>query len=186
MLYNGLPIYTVDINDESIFNNVSIVDAPAIEQDFIQLAKQTEIKFSVNEEKRTISGPALIPDLAIYREAFGKKFYVKFTADTIKKYAVKFFKDNRENEGNIQHSWGVNGITFYESYLINKERGLAPKEFEDLPDGTWMLSARVDNDDVWTLIKEGVLRGFSVDIQSSLSSNDELKNLQDLVEYINK
>lgn len=185
--YKGLPIYIVDINDDSVFNNVSIVDYPAIEHNFIQLSKQTEIQFSINEEKRTISGPVLIPDIPIYRRDGSFEYYIKFTAETIKKYAVKFFKDKREDEGNIQHTWGVNGIVFYESYLLNKERGIAPKEFENLPDGTWFLSAKVENDKVWELIKDGSLRGFSVDIQSTLSEDEkkELDSIEDLVNYLN-
>lgn len=189
-LFNGLPIFVVDINDDSVFNNISIVDRPAIERNFIQLAKQTEIdfQFSVNDEKRTISGPALIPDLPIYRRMDdGKEFYIKFTADTIKEYAIKFFKDGREGEGNIQHSWGVNGITFFESYLLNKERGIVPVEFKDLPDGTWILSAKVENDGVWSMIKDGSLQGFSVDIQTSLSEAEKpLDTLDELMEYLNK
>ena len=184
-LYNGLPIFVVEINEDSVFNNVSIVDFPAIERDFIQLSKQTELKFSVNDEKRTISGPALIPDFPIYRESYGKKFYIKFSAEVIKDYAVKFFKDGREGEGNIQHNWGVNGITFFESYLINKERGIVPAEFADLPDGTWMLSAKVDNDQVWQMIKNGDLRGFSVDIQAPITEEkDEIDTLEDLIDYL--
>lgn len=186
MTYKGLPIYIVDINDDSIFNNVSIVDYPAIEENFIQLSKQAEIKFSINKEKHTITGPVLIPDFPIYRRIDGREFYIKFTADTIKDYAIKFFKDKREDEGNIQHSWGVNGITFYESYLLNRERNIAPKEFEDLPEGTWFLSARVENDDVWKLIADGTLKGFSVDIQSTLSEDKgEIDSLEDLVKYLN-
>ena len=189
-LFNGLPIFVVDINDDSVFNNVSIVDRPAIERNFIQLAKQAEIdfKFSVNDEKRTISGPALIPDLPIYRRMDdGKEFYIKFTADTIKEYAIKFFKDGREGEGNIQHSWGVKGITFFESYLLNKERGIVPVEFKDLPNGTWILSAKVENDGVWSMIKDGSLQGFSVDIQTTIKeSEDVLDSLEDLMEYLNK
>lgn len=189
-LFNGLPIFVVDINDDSVFNNISIVDRPAIERNFIQLAKQAEIdfKFSVNDEKRTISGPALIPDLPIYRRMDdGKEFYIKFTADTIKEYAIKFFKDKREGEGNIQHSWGVKGITFFESYLLNKERGIVPVEFKDLPNGTWILSAKVENDGVWSMIKDGSLQGFSVDIQTTIKeSEDVLDSLEDLMEYLNK
>jgi len=188
MLYNGLPIFEVDINDDSIFNNVSLVDFPAIEHNFIQLSKQAEIKFSVNEEKRTVTGPVLIPDFPIYREFGDQKFYIKFTEETIKEYAIKFFKDKREGEGNIQHSWSVNGITFFESFLLNRERGIAPKEFEDLPVGTWFLSAKVDNDEVWKLIKDGTLRGFSVDIQATLSEtkDKELSTVEDLIDYLKK
>lgn len=189
-LFNGLPIFVVDINDDSVFNNISIVDRPAIERNFIQLAKQEDIdfQFSVNDEKRTISGPALIPDFPIYRRLEdGREFYIKFTADTIKEYAIKFFKDGREGEGNIQHSWGVNGITFFESYLLNKERGIVPVEFKDLPDGTWILSAKVENDGVWSMIKDGSLQGFSVDIQTSLSEAEKpLDTLDELMEYLNK
>ena len=186
-LFNGLPIYVVDINDASVFNNVSIVDMPAIERNFIQLSKQAENKFSVNDEKRTISGPVLIPDYPIYRRIGNEEFYIKFTADTIKDYAIKFFKDKREGEGNVQHNLGFNGITFYESFLLNKERGIMPAEFNDLPDGTWFLSAKVENDDVWQLIKDGTLKGFSVDIQTTLSEEEkEIDNLEDLMEYLNK
>lgn len=185
-LFNGLPIYVVDINDASVFNNVSIVDMPAIERNFIQLSKQAEIKFSVNEEKRTISGPALIPDYPIYRRIGNDEFYIKFTADTIKDYAIKFFKDKREGEGNVQHNFGFNGIVFYESFLLNKERGIVPVEFQDLPTGTWILSAKVENDDVWKLIKDGTLKGFSVDIQTTLSEADKaIDSLEDLMEYLN-
>lgn len=185
-LFNGLPIYVVDINDASVFNNVSIVDMPAIERNFIQLSKQAEIKFSINEEKRTISGPVLIPDYPIYRRFGKEEFYIKFTADTIKEYAIKFFKDKREGEGNIQHNFGFNGIVFFESYLLNSDRGILPKEFADLPNGTWILSAKVENPDVWELIKNGTLKGFSVDIQSSLSEDEEvLDSLEDLMNYLN-
>ena len=186
MEYKGLPIYVVNINDDSIFNNVSIVDEPAIMRNFIQLSKQKELKFSVNEEKRTISGPALIPDQLIYRNFDGKECYIKWTAEVIKEFAIKFFKDKREGEGNIQHSWAVNGITFYESYLLNKERGIVPKEFADLPDGTWILSAKVDNDAVWQMIKNGDLNGFSIDIQTDFVLQESaIDTLEDLMEYLN-
>lgn len=185
-LFNGLPIYVVDINDASVFNNVSIVDVPAIERNFIQLSKEIDFKFSVNEEKRTISGPVLIPDFPIYRRFGEEEFYIKFTAETIKEYAIKFFKDGREGEGNVQHQWGVNGITFFESYLLNKERGIVPNEFKDLPDGTWILSAKVENDNVWGMIKDGTLKGFSVDIQTSLKDEEKpMDTLEELMDYLN-
>lgn len=188
MLFNGLPIYDVDLNDRTIFENISIVDAPAIMEDFICLSKDTEIKFKVNEEKRIVSGPVLIPEQPIYRRnAEGKEFYVKFDAETIKGFAEKFFKDHRNTEGNVQHEISVNGVNFFESYLLNKERGIAPIEFSDLPDGTWMASAKIENDELWALIKDGTLRGFSVGIISSLKEvkPKEIKDLEEFVKVIN-
>ena len=188
MTYNGLPIYDVDLNDRTIFENISIVDAPAIMEDFIFLSKDTEIKFRINEEKRIVSGPVLIPEQPIYRRNDdGKEFYIKFDAETIKGFAEKFFKDHRNTEGNVQHEIAVNGVNFFESYLINKERGLAPVEFADLADGTWMASAKIENDELWALIKDGTLRGFSVGIVSSLKEvrPTELRTLDEFVKAIN-
>lgn len=187
-LYNGLPVFSVIIDDDTIFNNISVVTAPAVERNFITLSKDVEIKFKVDSEKRTISGPILIADKPIYRrDEDGKEYYIKFDAETIKKYAEKFFRDGRQNEGNVEHQFSVRGITFYESYLINKERGICPKEFEDLPNGSWVASAYVDNDEVWQLVTDGTLRGFSVDIYAKVKEEKtELSTLNDFLEYINK
>lgn len=188
MEYKNLPLYIVDFTDESIFENVAIVNSPAIQYNFIRLAEQAEIKFSVDEERRVISGPVLVPEQPIYRKVGGKEFYIKFTEDAIRRYAIKFFQDKREGEGNVEHQFPVQGITYFESYLVDRERGIAPKAF-DVPDGTWIMSAKVDNDDVWKLILAGELRGFSVDIISSISEAKEeeetpLDTVEDLLNYL--
>lgn len=189
MTYKGLPIYDIEFSDEtSVFNNISLVTEPAIQETFIQLAKQedTQIQLKIDEEKRMVSGPALIPDQPIYRNQGGRRFYIKYSKDTIAKMALNFFKNHRNTEGNVEHQIPVNGITYFESYIVNKDRGIAPKEF-DLPDGTWFLSAKVDNDDVWELIKNGELTGFSIDIANIRFKEERvIDTLEDFVEYLNK
>ena len=192
-LYKGLPIFAVNANDATVFSSISLVDIPAIETDFIKLAKEDEVgdlKLSINEEKKFISGPALIPDFPIYRkDSKGHKFYVKFDEEAILRFAEMFFKNNRQNEGNVMHQIAINGVTFFESYLINKERGIVPIEFKDLPNGSWIVSAKIENEDVWKLVKEGVLRGFSVDIENvsfDEIQNSEITSLKQLIDYINK
>ena len=185
--YNGLPVFEVDFNDESLWENISIVDLPAIERNFIKLAKTAEVKFSVNEEKREITGPVLLPDQLVYRrDAAGKEFYIKFTKDIIKKMAIEFFKRDTQNNGNVMHQVDVDGITFFESYLLNKERGLCPKEFEDLPDGSWLVTAKVDNEDVWNLIKEGELKGFSISVVADFKEEKIVESLEELLDYLTK
>ena len=144
--YNNLPIYEIEFDEElSVFNNVSFVTRPAIEEGFIRLSKQDDVKIQlkINEESRIVTGPALIPGQPIYRDQGGHKFYITWTEDTIKQVAINFFQHNRQTQGNIEHQFSFNGVCFFESYILNKERGLVPKEFEDLPNGTWMLSARI-------------------------------------------
>ena len=187
MTYKGLPLYDVEFSDDvSVFNNVALVTEPAILETFIQLSKQEDnrVQMKIDAEKRIVSGPALIPDEPIFRNQGGRKFYIKYTKDTIAKMALNFFKNHRNTEGNVEHAIPVNGITFFESYLVDKERGLSPKEF-DLPDGTWFLSAKVENDDVWDLVKSGELTGFSIDIANvAFNEEKEIDNLEDLMEYL--
>lgn len=189
MVYKGLPLYDIEFNDEtSVFNNVALVTEPAIMETFIQLAKQEEgqIQLKIDEEHRIVSGPALIPDQPIYRNQGGRRFYIKYTKDTIERMVLNFFKNHRNTEGNVEHAVPVNGITYFESYLVNKDRGIAPKEF-DLPDGTWFLSAKVENDEVWDLVKSGELTGFSIDI-ANIRFNEEkvIDSLEEFIEYLNK
>ena len=188
--YNGLPIYEVEFDDEySVFNNVSFVTSPAIEEGFVRLSKQDHIvKLKINEESRIVSGPVLIPGQPIYRVGeSGREFYISWSKDTIKQVAINFFKHNRQNEGTVEHEFSVLGITFFESYILNKERGISPKEFDDLPDGTWMLSAKVNDDATWQLIKDGTLTGFSIDMSNvSFKEEKEIDNLEDLLKYLKK
>lgn len=187
--YKGLPLFVVVFDDdESVFNNVAFVTAPAIEENFIRLSKQedNEVKLSVDDEKRIVSGPALIPDMPIYRDQGGRKFYITWTAETIKQMAISFFRNSRQNAGNVEHQVPVNGITYFESYIIDKKRGICPKEYENLPDGTWMLSAKVTNDEVWDLVKEGSLTGFSIDVSNvQFKEEKEIDTLEELLEYLN-
>lgn len=187
--YKGLPLYEVVFNDEnSVFNWVSIVTEPAIMENFIQLSKQDDerIRLKVNKENRIVSGPALIPGEPIYRNQGGQRFYITWTADTIKQVAINFFQHNRQNEGNVEHAVPVNGITFFESYILNKDRGIVPKEFADLPDGTWMLSAKVNNDEVWNMVTDGTLTGFSIDMSGVTFKEDKvIDTLDDFFDYLN-
>ena len=186
MIKKNLPIYDIIFDEENgVFQNVSLVDVPAIRRDFIQLSRQEMLQLKINEENRIVSGPALIPDQLVYRKDGNEEFYIRFSADTIKKMALNFFHNGRQNEGNLMHCVPVNDITFFESYLINKERGIAPVEFADLPDGTWILSAKINNDEVWELVKNGTLNGFSISAKAGIEPEKKtLDTLQDLLDYI--
>jgi hypothetical protein len=121
----------------------------------------------MNEEKRIISGPMMLADELIYRnnEKIGEH-YVKFSADTIKAIAIKFAKRKYNNRVNLMHdpNQKVKGVTMFESWLVDKERGIMPmKGFEGVADGSWFASFYVENNDVWNAVKRGEYKGFSVE-----------------------
>lgn len=185
--YKGLPLFNMDLIEgvEGI-RIISLVDFPAIERDFIKFGKETEIKFSVNEEKHIVSGPVLIPDQKIFRRDAEGAYYIQFSADAIKRIAEKFFMDHNSTNVNLQHEFEVGDCVYFESYFIDKARGIVPAEFEDLPDGTWMVSCKINNPAVWELVKDGTLRGFSVEgkLQPYEDKNEAIDTIEGLLKYI--
>ena len=140
-------------------------------------------QFSIDEEKKMIIGPAMIPDKMIPRRAYdGSVYNVFFSKETIKKLAEKFMKDKLTDSSNIEHNGKkLNGVFFVESWLIeDSEMDKSAKYGFKLPEGTWMLSAKVENDEVWNQVKNGKLLGYSVEgyfaEKAIFSENEDIIN----------
>lgn len=187
MEYKGLPLISLDIIDDlSGVEIISLVDRPAVQKEFIAFAEQQEVKFAVNDEKRIVTGVALIPNQKIYRrDADGKEYYIQVSAEAIERIAQRFFEDHNSTNVNLQHQVSVDDCVYFESYLTNKERNISPKEFGDLPDGTWIVSCKINNPAVWDLVKQGVLRGFSIEGNLNVVEDKPLDSIQDLLDYLN-
>ena len=70
---------------------ISVVENPAIEEDFIAL-KNEEIKLAeVSTEKRILLGALLIPNKPIYRRKGEEEYYIYFSKDTVLKASQLFF-----------------------------------------------------------------------------------------------
>ena len=168
MLLNNLPIYELKLDQESdgVFC-ISLVDYPAIEQDFLVFDAQEEIKFTkIDEEKHIVYGPAMVPDMAIYRkDAQGREYYVKFSKETIAQFAEKFHRDNCLFNISLAHEIEVTDCFVFTSYIIDRENGIDPVQFKNVADGSWIVGIKVENESVWDMIKNtDLLRGFSVEV----------------------
>ena len=120
-----------------------------------------------NEEQHIISGPLMLADTPIYRSnsKFGEH-YVTFSPETIKDIAIKFSKKGYQKNVNLMHdsNMQVEGLVMFESFIVDKARGILPMAgYEDAKDGSWFGSFYVENEQVWNLIKEGKVKGFSVE-----------------------
>ena len=158
---------SIDPTDfETGLNAISLVENPAVEVDFLAFAKDEPKTFDfADDEKHIITGVAILADTPIYRIApDGTEYYVRFTKDCIRQLVEKYSKLGLNNAVNIEHKDNqfVDGVTMLESYLIDKERGICPSEFAAAPDGSWVVSYKVNNLDVWSKIKSGEVKGFSV------------------------
>lgn len=158
---------------------ISLVEAPAIESDFVALAKEEEEKHQVfleTNEKHLVYGAALIPDKDIYRNNGEQEFYINFTKESIEKMSQDFMKEYRQKEVTLDHSDVANEVCVVESWLVaDSYKDKANALGINVPEGTWMVAMKVNNIDTWERIKAGELKGFSVESMISLeefSKND--------------
>jgi hypothetical protein len=178
-----LPVYKIkiDMEDEATgLTAVSLVDYPAVEKDFLLFDKQTML-FSADDDKQIISGIALLADTPIYRRNEHGEFYVVFEKETIRQLVEKYSKQGLLNVVNLQHRSDtfVSGVYMIESYLIDKQRGICPVEFQDVKDGSWFVSYYVEDKNLWNEIKNGdIFNGFSVEISAHLEMSKMESNNQ--------
>jgi len=156
----------IDENDDvSGIEAVSIVENPAIEEDFVALKNQ-EFKFAeVNKEKRILMGAALIPNKPIYRRNEENEYYIYFSRDTVRKASELFFIRGNHNKSTLEHQMPLEGLVAVESWIVeDKDKDKSKFYGMDMPLGTWMLSMKVLNDDVWeNYVKTGKVKGFSIE-----------------------
>ena len=156
----------IDPKDEqSGIDAVSVVESPAIEENFVALSKhEVELK-EVDKEKRILMGAALIPNKKIYRvNAKKEEYYIYFSEDTVRQAMELFFKNGNQSNATYEHKDAVKGMTVVESWLIDDPKSDKSQLYGfNLPKGTWMISMKVDNDEVWNDVKAGKVKGFSIE-----------------------
>ena len=164
-------IYKVGIDSETYA--ISLVESPAIEETLVALEEQKPIKVQLaDEEKYMVYSAVLVPDRPIYRRnEDGDEFYIEFTKESIEKMAQEYLMNYRQNEITLDHATMANDITLVESWIktdMYKDKSVAIGLSEDLPIGTWIAGLKVNQIDAWNRIKNGELRGFSVESMISL------------------
>jgi len=145
---------------------ISVVESPAIEEDFIALKdEQPKIELkTIDKEKRILMGAALIPNKPIYRRNGEDEYYIYFSQDTVRKASELFFINGNQNKATLEHQMDVQGTSVVESWIIEGEQDKSRMYGMDLPVGTWMVSMKILNDELWDgYVKSGKVKGFSIE-----------------------
>lgn len=172
-----------DVSLESDVFAISLVEEPAIESNFLALAKQKPLQvFLEREDKHMLVGAVLVPNKPIYRNQNGEEFYVQFSSQTIEKLAHNFLMSDRIYSFTEQHEEIADNVAVVESWIKLSENDKSVEYGLEAPIGTWFIAAKVDNDDLWAKVKNGELNGFSVEAFCNL---DEI-NLNIHKEEMNK
>ena len=145
---------------------ISVVESPAIEEDFVALKdEQPKIELkTIDKEKRILMGAALIPNKPIYRRSGEDEYYIYFSQDTVRKASELFFINGNQNKATLEHQMDVQGTSVVESWIIEGEQDKSRMYGMDLPVGTWMVSMKILNDELWEgYVKSGKVKGFSIE-----------------------
>lgn len=179
---------TIKSANDGVFA-ISLVDQPAIEENFVALAAQ-DVEFKVvDEERRIVVGFALVPEKRILRLMGGKKFNIYFTKETVAQAAEDFMKKMMLKKFTTDHEEKVDGITVIESWVVEDSKhdksnlyGLGAKG------GEWVLMSKIDNNEVWNEVKAGKFKGYSIEARfdgfEQLQSKTETMEEQIIKELI--
>lgn len=157
------------IDEEELLSGIeaiSIVDRPAIQENFIALSEQERLQLAeVDKEKRILMGAALVPNKKIYRADGEEEYYIYFSDDTVRRASELFLMRGNQNKSTLEHEAELHGLSVVESWIIEDETHDKSRKYGmELPVGTWMVSMKVNNDDVWNnYVKTGKVKGFSIE-----------------------
>ena len=172
-----LPLYEVGDCDGAGVRLISLVTRPAIGVGFMMFSAEertTPLAF-FDEEQMMVTGPAIIPNLRIYRRDDKRGEYdVWFSADTVKALSEKYLMESRQSNASIEHSDPLDATTLVESWIVKDADVDKAKALGFcVPSGTWMVTMKVTDKTVWEMLKESGVTGFSIEGMFELSGPDE-------------
>lgn len=190
-----IPTYEIfiDENEDSFVSAVALVDRPAIEKNFMAFNEHKELKFSYDDKKMELLGPAMIPDMEIYRKDpdTGAEYNVYFSKETIRQIAQVFFKKQFNNNVNLAHTDIPAHSYIFQSYIVDEEKGINSPKGMKVPDGSWIVGMKVTDKEVWNDVKSGKVKGFSVEgifqftNQKAIEPSEEEKEILELLRRFN-
>lgn len=165
---NGIPVYRATLSSGKCgMKKISLVDAPAVEADFLAFAKEVAMRYEIQDEDRhLVRGVIMRADFPIYR--YSKEtgeYYIMYSPETIREMAEKYLVEGRQNDVNLQHESGsdVDGVHLVQFFIKDTAAGVSPAGFEDIEDGSLFGEFHIENEDVWKGVKDGTYKGFSLE-----------------------
>lgn len=187
-IYN-IPIFDISVDEDGMgLFGLSFVDNPAIQVELHAFkAEEAQKVFFASHEKREVVSPVIIPNQLVIREAMGIPYYMRANEETIRKMYEKYMLSGNWNNFTYMHEnvsadmeeRALDGIYLQRLWIIEDEKNddaCTKYGFTDLPKGTLMMKCKVNNRQIWNEIKEGKLRGISLEaFFSKINTNKALQ-----------
>jgi len=172
-------------NDDNKINAISIVDRPANESVAIKMQRQETIKMQADEDKQTLTGVVLIPEQLIYRNINNQEFDIYFSENTISELAQLHLSSANQNSITLDHLTDVdnNEVTVIESWLVADPKNDKANAIGlgEQPKGTWLITMKVNDSDIWQRVKDNELNGFSIESLMGVVEHTELSVIENIL-----
>lgn len=192
MEYNGLPLLNAKIDKNDHYQGIDImsfVDDPAVDVNFLYFSKDKKERrcFSLDEEKRIVTGVAMRANYPIYRNQDGEEFYIQFTPDVISDFVQKFMREHKTTNVDVFHDGKIiKDVFLFESFILKNDIKLTNPAFKDIEPGSWMVSYKVENDALWEKVKSGQVKGFSITAYSEMEEADSNADYREINKILNE
>jgi hypothetical protein len=141
--------------------------APKAEKDWTNKCEIVGPIVIKNDEKRIATAPVLVPG---EEDTDGETV----TKERVEDVALEFMEHYQIID--VGHSFNKIGVPV-ESWLTRKQ-----EQFGDvvIPEGTWMMTVKVNDDEAWAGIKDGTYKGFSItavkraEIENAMKANKSI------------
>ena len=177
---DNLPLFDISLEDiEQGMYKISLVDKPAIEENFIYFNEVKKIEMFSNDEKKEVVGPIMIPNKEILRFSPDMGYYyVRFTQETIREIMYKYSKEGLFNAFGVNHAYDTDDVVMLEVWMKESDNDKSTDYGYDLPNGTVFVKAKIESDELFAAIKSGEINGFSIEIKADIkpTNNNEQMN----------
>tara|TARA_R110002050_G_scaffold59209_5_gene132500 strand:- start:3340 stop:3921 length:582 start_codon:yes stop_codon:yes gene_type:complete len=177
--------------DDGIYA-ISLVEFPAIEENFVALS-QHKVEFkTLDEDKRIVVGLALVPNKKIYRRKKDYEYNIVFSDETVRKASELYLKSLKNNNTTLEHQSLTSGVSVIESWIVEDERMDKSNLYGlNASKGSWVVTMKVDNDNVWDDIKKKRYLGLSIEgifsdkVDLSEEKSEEQITIEQIKEILN-
>ena len=176
-----LPLFDISLEDiaQGMYK-ISLVDKPAIEENFIYFNEVERVAMFASDEKKEVVGPIMIPNKEILRFSPDMGYYyVRFTKETIEEIMYKYSKEGLFNAFGINHAYDTDEVVMLEVWMKESDNDKSKDYGYDLPNGTVFVKAKIESDELFTSIKNGDINGFSIEIKADIKPTNNEKQMNE-------
>jgi hypothetical protein len=189
MEMNLIELVIDEDNDEVGVDAISLVESPAIEENFVALNNHKVEFKTIDEDKKIVVGLALVPEKAIYRRDGDKEYHIFFSKETVRKAAEMYLQKHNSNNATLEHQTKASGVSVVESWIVeDPKRDKTAMYGLNAVKGAWAVVMRITNDEIWKDVKAGTYKGLSIEgffaEKEQLSKVEEKSTSDQLLEKI--